>query len=164
MPCLSVLHILITKIYQITLLHCVCLLWLCLCLSLRKAGVKCCLCTFSLGNAASWTCYRQSVRHSVPVDRTQSSNSSCWFWKLCGGQRCHGVPRSGAVLTIFRINKRGNTRTSELLLSNRQTNSHCTCETEEMVNTLGGFAVNVTKKNDKKILLACFAWKTIYSS
>lgn len=106
------------------------LLALTMSLSLRKAGVKLSVCSFPLGNASSWTWYRQSVRHSVPVDGTQSSNSSCLFWKLGGGQRCHGVPRSVAALTICRMNKGGNTRTCELLLGNRQTDAHCTCEAD----------------------------------
>lgn len=105
----------------------------------RKAGVKWCVCTFPPGNTSSWTCYRQSVQHSVS-DGTQSSCSSCLFWKLGGGQRCYGVPRSVAALTICRMNKGGNGRTSELLLGSRRIRAHCTCEAEEIVNTSRGFA------------------------
>lgn len=110
-------------------------LFLCLCLSLRKSGVKWCVCTFPLGIASSWTCYRRSVQHSVP-DGTQSSCSSCLFWKLDGGQQCHGVPRSVVALMICRIAKGGNTRTSELLLGIWQIDTHCPSEPEEMVKEM----------------------------
>lgn len=134
--------------------------FLCLSLSLtlRKAAVKWCVCTFPLGNASSWTRYRQSV-HSVPVDGTQSSCCSCLFWKLGGGQRCQGVPRSVAALTICRMNKGGNKRTSEFPLGSRYIDAHCTSEAEEIINTLWGFAVTATWKGLKLLLVCCVCKK-----
>lgn len=75
----------------------------------------------------SWTRNRQSVQHSVPVDRTLSSYSSCLFWKLGGGQRCHGVPRSVAALTVCYLDKGGNTMIHGFLFGSRQSYAAFTC-------------------------------------